>query len=103
MAAATREYLKRRDELFRRVRPLALYHLLVDNEEAVESIYDIPEKEEEKSERPATVAVVHDADEVVEVDKVRFSAPLTTPRSCAHQLYPLAAVFAPRRARRGGV
>jgi len=59
----TREYLKRRDELFRRVKPLSLYHLLVDNEEKVESIYDIPEKEEAKS---ATV-VVTGADDSAEV------------------------------------
>lgn len=67
----TREYLKRRDELFRRVKPLSLYHLLVDNEEKVESIYDIPEKEEAKS----APVVVTGADESAEVhDKVSDAA-----------------------------
>lgn len=36
----TREYLKRKDEIFKRIRPLTLYNLLIEHEEAPESIYD---------------------------------------------------------------
>jgi len=38
---ATREYLKRKNELFKRVKPTSVYRLLVDHEEKHESIYDI--------------------------------------------------------------
>lgn len=54
-----------------------LYHLLVDNEETHESIYDIPEKEEAKA--PSIAMVVHDADEVVVEDKVCICCQLSRP------------------------
>lgn len=41
----TREYLKRKNELFKRVKPSSVYQLLCDHEEKDESIYDIGEAE----------------------------------------------------------
>lgn len=43
--AATREYLKRKNELFKRVRPSSVYRLLCDHEDRHESIYEIGEAE----------------------------------------------------------
>ena len=59
----TREYLKRKNELFKRVRPSSVYRLLCDHEEKHESIYDIGEEAESGGGFAAAIARGASADE----------------------------------------
>ena len=63
LRAATREYLKRKNELFKRVRPSSVYRLLCDHEEKHESIYDIGEEAESGGGFAAAIARGASADE----------------------------------------